>query len=154
VLFLGASAAQADQPDPSDPAWQNPVTQLSADDPSNGAQDVVTCTLIAAKATYSGGVVTGTGGIKSCAPHAPDACRSEVDVMWYNPGPGVWSVVGSGPTQYNCPPPYRSSKASVRCDSGTQIPNQQYRARTFGTIVHGGTDTGFAHGEILTVRCL
>ncbi|MFG2463604.1 hypothetical protein ACGFWE_42120 [Streptomyces sp. NPDC048523] len=91
-------------------------------DDANAPEHVITCALFANKPNYSGGKITGTGGISGCAPSTPDA--------------------GSSARQHNCPPPARSTTAPVNCDSTSTT--YSYRTVTLATIVHEGTDSGTA----------
>jgi hypothetical protein len=126
---------------------------VTVDDPSLAA--AVTCEVFANKPNLSGTRITGTGGISSCTGGSPASCNSEVDVEFYNNYSGTWMTGGSGPRQYSCPPPLRSSSASATCESHPGDPNTAWRSFTLGTIVAygGGTSTGRAYSSVLYVPC-
>ncbi|MCX5357345.1 hypothetical protein OG864_00935 [Streptomyces sp. NBC_00124] len=113
-------------------------------------QHVVTCALFASKPNYSGSKITGTGGISGCT-GTPDACASEVDLEVYLSGPG-WVTAATSARQLKCPPPARSTTASLSCDSSAST--YSYRTVTLGTIVHDGTDSNTATSAVLNVKCL
>ncbi|MDT9701114.1 hypothetical protein [Streptomyces sp. P17] len=123
------------------------LTVEDADSP----QHVITCTLFANKPNYSGGRITGTGGISGCVPSTPDACASETEVEVYLSGPG-WQTAAQSPRQYKCPPPARSTTAALSCDPISTT--YSYRTVTLGTIVHEGTDSGTSTSTVLNVKCL
>ncbi|MFL4953025.1 hypothetical protein ACJ6WE_38375 [Streptomyces sp. MMS24-I31] len=136
------------------PPWAsraNPEVTLQADGSGQrSAQDTVKCTLFANKPNYSGGKITGTGGISSCTPHAPYSCNSEDDVQIYLTA--GWTTAASSPRQYNCPPPSRSTTTSLSCDSTSTA--YSYRTLTVGSIFYGTTDSGTATSSVLSVKCL
>lgn len=113
---------------------------------------MVTCTAFANKPNYSGGTITGTGGISSCTPHAPDACASETTVEIYLSGPGAWEPAGASKRQALCPPPARSTTATVSCDPASST--YSYRTETLATIVYGSTDSTTVCSSQLNVACL
>ncbi|MGW2240793.1 hypothetical protein [Streptomyces sp. NPDC001759] len=107
--------------------------------------------MYASKPNYSGSKITGTGGISSCEPSTPDACSSEADVEVYLSGPG-WVTAAASSRQHKCPPPSRSTTASLSCDPSSET--YSYRTVTLGAIVHEGTDSGTATSTTLKVKCL
>ncbi|MFF3920580.1 hypothetical protein ACFYZB_45765 [Streptomyces sp. NPDC001852] len=115
-------------------------------------KDVVYCDLFANKPNYSGGKITGTGGISSCSPHTPFSCSSEADLQIYLTGPGRWETQAASPRQHSCPPPARSTKASSSCDPSSTT--YSYRTETLGTIYYGETSSGTAYSNVLNVKCL
>ncbi|WP_406349272.1 hypothetical protein OHA44_37025 [Streptomyces sp. NBC_00144] len=111
--------------------------------------------MTAQKPNYSGGKVTGVGGINNCTPHTPDACTTVPELWIYMLGPGGWAPAAEGPTNHSCPPPYRSGKASVSCKSSSSYPDYGYKIITTGTIVYGGKhDSGSASGSVLYLKCV
>ncbi|MFI9724629.1 hypothetical protein ACIHFE_34245 [Streptomyces sp. NPDC052396] len=120
-----------------------------------GGQDTVTCDLIAQKPHYSGGVVTGVGGIDHCTPHRPDACTTEAELWIWMPGPQQWAPAGDAGRNHACPPPRRTARSSVHCEYKREYPNYGYKTITTGAIVYGGSrDSGAADGDVLYLRCV
>lgn len=150
ALLLGFAGTAVAATPPGPPP--NPVGELTVSSPGTRAvQDTVTCTFYASKPNYSGGRITGTGGISSCSPHAPYACNSEVDLEVYLVGPRVWQTVAASNRQYSCPPPLRSTTAAMSCSS-TSI-SYSYRTKTLGTVVYGTTSSGTWDSAVLSVQC-
>ncbi|MFF3968074.1 hypothetical protein ACFYZI_41805 [Streptomyces griseorubiginosus] len=146
LMGNGASA----EPAPPSESQANPEVSLNVGG-AESPQHIITCALFANKPNYSGGKITGTGGISGCVPSAPDACSSEADVEVYLSGPG-WVTAGASSRQHKCPPPARSSTATVSCDPSSTT--YSYRTVTLGTIVHEGTDSNTATSNLLNVKCL
>lgn len=149
-LALSASLAHA-APEPPQPPQEKPQLSVGSTDGSG----VVTCQLIAQKPNYSGGVVTGVGGINNCVPRRPDACTTVPELWIWMPGPGQWAPASEGPTIRTCPPPYRSGRASIDCNYNSDYPTHGYKIITTGSIVYGGSrDSGSAHGDVLYLKCV
>jgi hypothetical protein len=111
------------------------------------------CELYATKPNYSGGVITGTGGFKSCSV-PPVACAFDVTLQLYLPGPGTWADAAESGRKYLCPPPLRSASASVR-DCEIQPVQYAYRTQTTGSISdEDGHASGVAYSPILYLSCL
>lgn len=148
LCATAAFAAPTASAEPDPPGTKaNPRATLTVGSPAH----VITCALFANKPNYSGGKITATGGISGCVPNAPDACASEVDLEVYIPGAGQWSTAASSRRQLSCPPPARSTAATMSCDpSSTEY---IYRAKTLATIVHEGTDSNTSTSSTLHVRC-
>ncbi len=156
VAALAATAAFAGSTASADPAPPGaskvkPEATLSVKD-VRSPKHVITCALFANKPNYSGGKITATGGISGCVPNAPDACASEVDLELYLPGPDQWTTAAASSRQHKCPPPARSTKATLSCDSTSTT--YIYRTKTLATIVHEGTDSNTSTSRTLHVKCL
>lgn len=106
AAFAGSSASAESTPPGASKA--RPKTTLTVED-ANSPEHVITCTLFANKPNYSGGKITGTGGISGCVSSTPDACASEVDLELYLPGPDEWTMAAPSSRQLKCPPPARST---------------------------------------------
>ncbi len=114
----------------------------------------MTCDLVAQKPNYSGGVVTGVGGIDNCVPHAPDACTTEAELWIWMPGPQQWAPAGAAGRNTSCPPPRRTARSSQTCTENSSYPQYGYKIITTGTIVYGSShDSGNAQSDILYLRC-
>jgi hypothetical protein len=155
VLSLATSAALIGNGASADPAppsesKANPKVILEVGG-VDSPEYVITCALFANKPNYSGGKITGTGGISGCVPNAPDACASEADVEVYLSGPG-WTTAATSARQHKCPPPARSTTAKLSCDPSSST--YSYRTVTLGTIVHEGTDSNTSTSAVLNVKCL
>ncbi|MGW0425091.1 hypothetical protein [Streptomyces sp. NPDC003015] len=149
AAFAGSPASA--EPTPSGASKAHPRTTLTVED-ANSPEHVITCALFANKPNYSGGKITGTGGISGCVPSTPDACASEADLELYIAGADEWTTVAASSRQHKCPPPARSTTAALSCDSTSTT--YIYRTKTLGTIVHEGTDSGTATSTTLHVKCL
>lgn len=150
AVLVGNTASA--EPAPPEESQANPEVTLAVSGDEQSPADTVICDLYASKPNYSGGKITGTGGIRSCTPHAPYSCNSEDDVQLYLTGPGTWTTVASSPRQYNCPPPSRSTTATLSCDSTSAT--YSYRTFVVGSIFYGTTDSGTATSSVLNVKCL
>ncbi|MEU3341940.1 hypothetical protein [Streptomyces sp. NPDC006668] len=117
----------------------------------DSANAEISCDLFASKPNYSGGKITGTGGISSCSGGTPLACNSEVDLQIYLSGPG-WTTAAASGRQYKCPPPARSTTASLSCKSSDET--YSYRSETLGTITAQSTSSGVVTSPALNVKCL
>ncbi|UUU32290.1 hypothetical protein JIX56_21585 [Streptomyces sp. CA-210063] len=148
ALAIGSGAMA--EPAPPSEQIGNPEVTLRVEE-SPDAAEAITCQIFANKPNYSGGKITGTGGLSSCAGGTPLACNSEVDLQIYLSGPG-WTTAGASPRQHRCPPPARSTTASVSCESTSQT--YSYRSQTLGTITAGSTDSDTATSSTLNVKCL
>ncbi|WP_331747685.1 hypothetical protein OG520_39875 (plasmid) [Streptomyces sp. NBC_00984] len=147
VLTVGAPAS-ADS-GPSDGPGE---ATISAGD--LGPDHLVTCSINAAKPNYSGTTVTAVGYMSSCTPSTPETCRTETDLLRYYPGPGTWEVLASGPVNYSCPPPNRTSTAVLQNCKPASV-NWTYMTRTSGTIIHDGKPTaGHVDSSLLNVKCV
>lgn len=149
TAFAGSTASA--EPAPPGASKANPKATLAVKD-AHSPKHVITCAMFANKPNYSGGKITATGGISGCVPSTPDACASEVDLELYLPGPDEWTTVAASSRQHRCPPPARSTTATLSCDSTSTT--YIYRTKTLATIVHEGTDSGTSTSSTLHVKCL
>ena len=148
-VALTGNEASAD-PAPPSASKANPNVLLKVGD-DRSPEHVITCALFANKPNYSGSKITGTGGISGCVPEPPDACSSEADLEVYLSGPG-WVTAATSARQHKCPPPARSTTATLSCDPSSET--YSYRTVTLGTIVHEGTDSNTSTSTTLNVKCL
>lgn len=148
--MCGTSGASASVPTP--PGTGNPTATLTAG--PAGSNDVVTCDLVAQTPNYSGNVLTGVGGFKSCSPHAPYACHSEVDIWYYASNQGAWHYFAAGGQNNSCPPPYRSSIAHGPCVYNSSYPLTPYKTHVDGSIVYGSTTVDSADSPSISLRCI
>jgi hypothetical protein len=144
---LTANGAWAD-PVPSSDSTPHPTATMQV---GSSPAHVITCALFANKPNYSGNKITGTGGLSGCVPGPPDACSSEADLEVYLSGPG-WVTAAASARQHSCPPPARSTTASLICDSSPAT--YSYRTLTLASIVHEGTDSNTSTSTVLNVKCL
>jgi hypothetical protein len=153
ALFFAAAASAVGDPAPPGSYTPRPTDQISVPAPASLApDDSVVCAAFANKPNYSGGSITGTGGISSCTPHAPYSCASETTVQIYLSGPGSWEAAGASTRQLSCPPPTRSTTAVVHCSPASST--YSYRTEALVTVVYGNTATNTAYSAQLNVACL
>ncbi|MFD8005248.1 hypothetical protein [Streptomyces mirabilis] len=151
MALAGSMSLAAAAPHPSPPS--KPKPHLAAG--PAGTEDTVTCELVAQKPNYSGGVVTGVGGIDNCTPHKPDACTTEPELWIWMPGPQQWAPAGAPGRTTSCPPPRRTAPSSQRCHESSSYPKYGYKIITTGTIVYGSShDSGNAQSDVLYLRCV
>lgn len=145
-----ASAAPA-PPGASDP--HNSAMLEVRETKAGASPNVANCEMFANKPNYSGNVVTGTGGIKSCTGD-PVSCTHEVTLEVYLT-PGWTPAASSGPPVPGCPPPARSS-ITHNYNCKLQSSQYSYRTETLGTLVdaEGQTDSHPYVGAVLNVSCL
>jgi len=104
---------------------------------------------------YSGGVVTGVGGVDNCVPHAPTACTAEAELWIWMPYPQQWAPAGAPGRVTTCPPPRRTARSSQECVSKSSYPQYGYKIITTGTIVYGSSrSSGNSPSPILYLRCV
>lgn len=118
TLLTVSSTAYADSVDEK----PRPNVTITAPGPKGAVNDVVTCALSVAKPIYSGGVMTAVGGFKSCTPHQPFDCNSEIDIEWYAPGPGRWLTVAAANRRYGCPPPSDTGRPTAPATTTAPTP--------------------------------
>ncbi|MFF4509166.1 hypothetical protein [Streptomyces sp. NPDC001401] len=151
IALAGSMSLAAAAPHPSPPS--KPKPHLAAG--PAGTEDIVTCDLIAQKPNYSGGVVTGVGGIDNCTPHRPDACTTEAELWIWMPYEQQWAPAGSPGKNTACPPPRRTAPSSQKCHESSSYPKYGYKIITTGTIVYGSShDSGHTQSDVLYLRCV
>lgn len=153
ALTQSAGVASAD-PAPPGASTPHNSPMLTVHETKAGASPTVAiCEMFANKPNYSGSIITGTGGIKSCSGD-PVTCIHEVTLEVYLT-PGWTPAASSGPPKGGCPPPARSS-ITHNYDCEHQPTTYSYRTETLGSMVdaEGQHDSHPSAGAVLNVACL
>lgn len=152
LLLVAAATAAIAEPAPPGAYVPQPTGEIRVGIPGATPADTVVCAGFSNKPNYSGGVITGTGGILSCSPHAPSACASETTLELWLSGPQMWTAVGASPRQTLCPPPARSTTARAECT--VQPVQYTYRTETLVTVVYGNSASDAYPSDQLNLSCL